>query len=192
MAFIFPPAAPRAVLCIGSCKGAHKTPAFWLLLSSAGTASALSLHHLPLTSRAEVGRILGGDIISTADPLTRGYSIPCDACWDTEAKEKEEGGGIFVVYSVYPPEQPLCVLKPCLLGSGKTSLADGKYTIKSLVFFLCFCAHILFFFCFSNLPSPDLQGLFPILFCWGGKWWSDLVGTWHPAKVNPLQFAITF
>lgn len=176
MAFIFPPAAPRAVLCIGSCKGAHKTPAFWLLLSSAGTASALSLHHLPLTSRAGVGRILGGDIISTADPLTRGYSIPCDACWDTEAKEKEEGGG------------DICCLQ-CLSSRATTVCAEalppGKWQditrwweVYNKVWFFSFASVHTFCFSFALVTCLLLtyKGFFPSYFAEEGSdgvtWWA--------------------
>ena len=70
MELIFPIAALIA-LCFAlvARKGVGNTPGFWLLLSSAPTASRLSLQHCPPhTSRLGVGKILGGDGARTADP----------------------------------------------------------------------------------------------------------------------------
>lgn len=43
----FPPQQTSVVLCTGSWKGIDNMPVFWLLPSSAGTTSVLSLQHFP-------------------------------------------------------------------------------------------------------------------------------------------------
>ena len=56
----FPHSRPHsAVLCIGSWKGVDNTPGFWRLLSSAPTASRLSLQHSPPHQWAGGGQDLG-------------------------------------------------------------------------------------------------------------------------------------
>lgn len=65
---IFHIAALPELCCVGTQKGAAHTPAFWLRLSSAGTAAMLSLQHSPLACGLGVGKTLAGAIARTADP----------------------------------------------------------------------------------------------------------------------------
>lgn len=41
--------------------------------------------------------------------------------------------------------------------------------------------------CLSLDWQVIFHGVFFPLSCWGGKWESDLVGTWHPPKIKPLH-----
>lgn len=110
---MFPVAAFSIMLCIGKRQGVDNTAVVWPLLSTAPA--------FPLMSKLGVGRA------RTADPnQSKGYSIPQDICSAIKAKRKEEEGGAFIIYDVCLPEQLLCVLKLCFLGSGHTLPADGK------------------------------------------------------------------
>jgi len=57
------------------------------------SVKAVSPTFPPSPSRLGVGRILGGDMVRTADPnCPKGYSIPYGICSAMKAKRKEEWG----------------------------------------------------------------------------------------------------
>lgn len=63
----------NAVLYVGGCKGVDNTPEFWVMLSIASTASALSLQHSslppPSISRLEMSKILEVDRTGPPDQI---------------------------------------------------------------------------------------------------------------------------
>lgn len=111
-----------AVLYVGGCKGVDNTPEFWVMLSSASTASVLSLQHSPLPPPPLVGwrwaRSWKWTEPSHLTKLMKWIFHP----YDIRYKRLRT----FIIYNVCLPEQTLCVLEPCFPGSGWTSLPDRK------------------------------------------------------------------
>lgn len=65
--FIFPQPLPVLCFALAARKVLINTPEFWLLLSRAGTASALSQRY-PHIKGLAVGKVLGGDTTRPSDP----------------------------------------------------------------------------------------------------------------------------
>lgn len=118
------------MLCFVARKDVNNTPVFRLLLSSAVTASVLSLQppsaH-PTASRLRVNKRLGGVVAKTiADSnWLKGYFIPYDAMLSIKDKRKK-GQSELVIKTLVFPMQLLHVPRPCLPGNGWTLPTDEK------------------------------------------------------------------
>lgn len=97
--------------------------------------------------------------------------------------------GAFVICNVCLLEQLLHVWKCSFPGSGQTSLADGN--VENNIFSSYFVP-TTFHFWFSKLPYHDVCIVVPFisspLSSCKGVWWSSLLGSWCPDKVNPPQW----
>lgn len=109
-----------AVVCTGTMKDVDNTPVLWLLLGSAGTASALSLNILHPSKGLKVDKILAGDSTRPADTdLPKGYSIQYDVSSDIKPNGMRRNGvGCINYFQCLPSAATLHVLKPCIPGSG--------------------------------------------------------------------------
>lgn len=97
----------NAVLCIGSCKGADNTPAFWLLLRNAGTASALSPQYSAPHQQDGLGQDPGrGHKQASWPKLTRGTFQTISS--DIKAKGERRNGGHLLFQCLSSRAAPTC------------------------------------------------------------------------------------
>lgn len=111
-------------------EGCYSSAVFWLQLSSAGTAAALSLQHsyLPGVGWGWARYCPGIHTQASWPELTEGTFHTMWHQLRYKRWEKEEEGGSLIFYSVPKPSQAIASVpgKCCFPGSGWTSPADGK------------------------------------------------------------------